>query len=158
MASHSAGGFICCVPGCFSNSKKDVDLSLCGFSKEKKLRSGWLHKISWENFFPRTRHLVCSLHFEGGKKTYMNNVPVLFPVAKSNLRPSPKPRTKVVLTGPSTCSQEALPRAISAAWKEAHESEGGGTHNRLNNWEKNCKTFCTNMNHWNMICPSPNLV
>ena len=24
MASHSGGGFTCCVPGCFSNSKRDV--------------------------------------------------------------------------------------------------------------------------------------
>ena len=115
MASHSGGGFTCCVPGCFSNSKRDLTLSFYGFPKEKKLRSRWLHKISRKNFSPSTGHRVCSLHFEGGKKTYMNNVPVIFPLAKSHLRPSPKPRRKLVLTGLSTSSQEAPPTAISAA-------------------------------------------
>jgi len=91
MASHSDGGFTCCVPGCFSNSKRDVNLSFYGFPKEKKLRSCWLRKISQKNFSPSTGHQVCSLHFEGGKKTYMNNVPVIFPLAKSHLRPSSKP-------------------------------------------------------------------
>ena len=35
MASHSGGGFTCCVPGCFSNSKRDRNLSFYGFPKEK---------------------------------------------------------------------------------------------------------------------------
>ena len=58
----------------------------------------------------------------------MNNAPVIFPLAKSHLRPFPKPRRKLVLTGPSTSSQEAPPTAISAAssTKETDESEGGG--------------------------------
>ena len=104
-----------------------------GFPEEKKLRSCWLHKISRKNFSPSTGHWVCSLHFEGGKKTYMNNVPVIFPLPKSHLRPSPKPRRKHVLTGPSTSSQEAPPTAISAAssTKETDESEVGGTQQQI---------------------------
>ena len=88
MASHSGGGFTCCVPGCFSNSKRDVNLSFYGFPKEKNLRKRWLHKISRKNFSPSTGHRVCSLHFEGGQKNYMNNVAVIFPLAKSHPRPS----------------------------------------------------------------------
>ena len=130
MASHSSGRFTCCVPGCFSNSKRDVNHSFYGFPKEKKLRSCWLHKISRKNFCPSTGHQVCSLHFEGGKKTYMNKVPVIFPLAKSHLRPSPKPRRKVVLTGPSTSSQEAAISATSSA-KETDKSDGGGTQRQI---------------------------
>ena len=78
MAPHSGGGFTCCVPGCFSNSKRDVNLLFYGFPKEKNLRKRWLHKISRKNFSPSTGHRVCSLHFEGGKKPYMYNVSVNF--------------------------------------------------------------------------------
>ena len=128
MASHSGGGFTCCVPGCFSNSKRDVNLSFYGFPKEKNLRKRWLHKILRKNFSPSTGHRVCSLHFEGGQKNYMNNVPVIFPLAKSHPRPSPKPRRKVILHGPSTSSQETPATFSSAASSttENDESERDG--------------------------------
>ena len=115
MASHSGGGFTCCVPGCFSNSKRDVNLSFYGFPKEKNLRKRWLHKISRKNFSPSTGQRVCSLHFEGGKKPYMYNVSVNFSLAKSHPRPSPKPWRKVILHRPSTSSEEAPPTFSSAA-------------------------------------------
>ena len=57
---------------------------------------------------------------------------LLFFLWQSPIYPSkttPKPRRKLVLTGPSTSSQEAPPTAISAAssTKETDYSEGGGT-------------------------------
>ena len=81
------GGFTCCVPGCFSNSNRDVDLSFYvipkGKSKEKiLLRKKWLHMISQKDFQLTDRHRVCSKHFVGGRKTYMNNVPTLVPNMK----------------------------------------------------------------------------
>ena len=68
MAARSGGGFTCCVPGCFTNSKRDTHLSFYVFPKEKNLRRRWLHSISRKNFKPTTGHRVCSLHFRGGKK------------------------------------------------------------------------------------------
>ena len=70
---------------------------------------------------------------KGAKKTYMNNVPVIFPLAKSHPRPSPKPRKKVIFTRPSTSSQETPPSAISAASStaETDESEGDGTQQQI---------------------------
>ena len=73
------GGFTCCVPGCFSNSKKDKALSFYRIPKDKKLRKAWLHKISRKDFRPTDGHRVCSDHFVGGKKTYMNNIPLVVP-------------------------------------------------------------------------------
>ena len=35
--------------------------------------------ISRKNFVPSASHRVCSAHFEGGKKTYLNNVPTVVP-------------------------------------------------------------------------------
>jgi len=63
----------------------------------------------------------------------MNNVPVIFPLAKSHPRPSPKPRKKVIFTRPSTSSQETPPSAISAASStaETDESEGDGTQQQI---------------------------
>ena len=72
MVAHSGGGFTCCVPGCFTNSKRDTHLSFYVFPKEKNLRRRWLHSISRKNFKATTGHRVCSLHFKGGKKTYIN--------------------------------------------------------------------------------------
>ena len=68
MVAYSGGGFTCCVPGCFTNSKRDTHLSFYVFPKEKNLRRRWLHSISRKNFKPTTGHRVCSLHFKGGKK------------------------------------------------------------------------------------------
>ena len=67
------GGFTCCVPGCFSNSNKDVDLSFHvipkGKSKEKNLlMKKWLHMISLKGFQPTDGHRVCSKAFLGGSK------------------------------------------------------------------------------------------
>ena len=81
------GGFTCCVPGCFSNSNTDVDLSFYvipnGKSKENILLiKKWLHMISRKDFQPTDGHRVCSKHFLGVRKTYMNNVPTLVPKMK----------------------------------------------------------------------------
>ena len=64
------GGFTCCVPGCFSNSNRDVYLSFYvipnGKSKEKiLLMKKWLHMISRKDFQPTDGHRVCSKHFWG---------------------------------------------------------------------------------------------
>ena len=68
MAARSGGGFTCCVPGCFTNSKRDTHLSFYVSPKEKNLRRRWLHLISRKNVNLTTGHRVCSLHFKGGKK------------------------------------------------------------------------------------------
>ena len=73
------GGITCCVPHCFNNSKKNKELFFYVIPKEKNLRKLWLSKISRKNFTPSTSHRVCSEHFVGGKKTYMNNVPTVVP-------------------------------------------------------------------------------
>ena len=119
MVSHSGGGFTCCVPGCFSNSKRVVNLSFYGFPKEKNLRKRWLCKISRKNFSPSTGH--------------WHNVPVIFPLAKSQPRPSPKPRRKVILHGPSTSSEETPPTFGSAtsSTTESDESERYGTQQQV---------------------------
>ena len=79
MASKS-GGFTCCVPGCFNNNKRNRNLSFYVFPQNEKLRKVWLREISRKGFKPTSGHRVCSEHFEGGKKTYMNNIPTIFPL------------------------------------------------------------------------------
>ena len=82
------GGFTCCVPGCVSNSVRDTGLSFYivsnGKNKEKQdLRRRWLFVISRQNIDnPSIGHRVCSKHFVGGRKTYMNNVPTIVPKNK----------------------------------------------------------------------------
>ena len=94
------GGITCCVPGCFSNSLRNPELSLYvipnGKSKEKQeLRKRWLHMISRQNFDnPGPGHRVCSLHFIGGRKTYMNNVPTIVPKSKGRKEQMPRPTCK----------------------------------------------------------------
>ena len=51
------GGFTCCVPGCFSNNKKNPELSFYNFRNGKspesqELRKKWIHLISRKNFTP----------------------------------------------------------------------------------------------------------
>ena len=74
------GGFTCCVPLCYNNSKdNDKSLSFYVIPKDPELRKKWLHMISRKNFKPTSGHRVCSEHFVGGKKTYDNNVPTIVP-------------------------------------------------------------------------------
>ena len=63
----------------------------------------------------------------------MNNVPVIFPLAKSHPRPSPKPRRKVILHGPSTSNEETPPTFSSATSSatENDESERDGTQQQV---------------------------
>ena len=49
--------------------------------------------ISRKDLKPTAGHRVCSQHFEGGKKTYMNNIPTITP--KTENMKKPKPRTTV---------------------------------------------------------------
>ena len=50
------------------------------FPQNEKLRKVCLRKISRKGFKPTSGHRVCSEHFEGGKKMYMNNIPTIFPL------------------------------------------------------------------------------
>ena len=90
------GGFTCCVPGCASNNKRNPELSFYNFpngksQESKNLRKAWIHLVSRKNFSPTSGHRVCSKHFPGGKKHYMNRLPTIVP---KTIRPTPtKPRS-----------------------------------------------------------------
>jgi hypothetical protein len=80
--SKRSGGFTCCVPGCFTNSKRNPEFSFYNFpsgksEESKELRQKWIDLIFRENFSPTKGHRVCSLHFPGRCKTYMNRLPYI---------------------------------------------------------------------------------
>ena len=101
----SGGGFTCCVPGCFNNDKRNRGVSFYKFPKDKKLKKTWLQKISRKDFKPTNGHRVCCQHFEGGKKTYFNNVPTVFPLSKTHQKVNTEPRRTLI---PSERSSEAV--------------------------------------------------
>ena len=93
--SGGVGGYTCCVPGCYNNSKKQRNVSFHTFpngksSEKKLLRKKWINLISRKDFVPTSGHRVCSEHFKGGKKTYLNNVPIRTP--KTTNMPPVRPR------------------------------------------------------------------
>ena len=63
----------------------------------------------------------------------MNNVPVIFPLAKSHPRPSPKARRKIILHGPSTSSQETPStfNSTASSTTENDESERDDTQQQI---------------------------
>ena len=73
------GGFTCCVPLCYNNSKVNKGLFFYIILKVPVLRKKWLHMICRKNFNPSSGHRVCSEHFVGGKKTYEINVLTIGP-------------------------------------------------------------------------------
>ncbi|XP_075724347.1 uncharacterized protein LOC142767013 [Rhipicephalus microplus] len=116
------GGFTCCVPGCYNNSTRDKGLGFYVFPKEQKLRETWIQRINragrggrFSKFTPTTGHRVCGAHFEGGKKTYMNRVPTIFP-----LRPQ-----KVERRRPLIRTQPELPNSPTVA--PQHDPEVSGS-------------------------------
>ena len=101
MASGSseAGGFTCCVPGCYNNSEKHKGkFSFYNLPGDQNLRRQWLHKISRKDFRPTTGHRVSGAHLEGGSKTYQNDVPTVFPLQKSHPEVIKTPRRLLVRT------------------------------------------------------------
>ncbi|KAM8947713.1 THAP domain-containing protein 11 [Pelodytes ibericus] len=86
-------GFTCCVPGCYSNSHRDKGLHFYTFPKDVELRRQWLKNVSragvtgcFNTFQPTNGHRVCSLHFQGGRKSYSIKVPTIFPLRGVNER------------------------------------------------------------------------
>ena len=93
------GGFTCCVPGCFSNNKKNPELFLynfpnCNSEESRDLQKKWINLISRKDFSPTSGHRVCSLHFPGGKKSYMNKLPLNVPKATKPTPTNPQPTIK----------------------------------------------------------------
>ena len=62
-SSKKDSGITCCVPFCYSNSKRNPELSYYVIPKDSKLRKRWLAMISRKGFSPTASHRVCSLHF-----------------------------------------------------------------------------------------------
>ncbi|XP_028912467.1 THAP domain-containing protein 11 isoform X1 [Ornithorhynchus anatinus] len=95
-------GFTCCVPGCYNNSHRDKTLHFYTFPKDAELRRLWLKNVSragvngcFSTFQPTTGHRLCSVHFQGGRKTYSVRIPTIFPLRgvserKSTCRPGPE--------------------------------------------------------------------
>ncbi len=112
---NSGGGITCCVPLCYNNSKRNKELQFYVIPKDAVLRRKWLAMISRKNFVPSTSHRVCSAHFEGGKKTYMNNIQTVVP---KTIRPiKNKPRSTRNSTG-------ALRDPILMEWTNEIVDEG----------------------------------
>ncbi|XP_075722813.1 uncharacterized protein LOC119178011 [Rhipicephalus microplus] len=74
-----------------------------------------LFVLRFSKFTPTTGHRVCGAHFEGGKKTYMNRVPTIFP-----LRPQ-----KVERRRPLIRTQPELPNSPTVA--PQHDTEVSGS-------------------------------
>ena len=115
------GGFTCCAPGCSSNSVRDTSLSFYiisnGKNKEKQdLRRRWLFMISRQNFDnPGIGHRVCSKHFVGGRKTYMNNVPTVVPKNKGKKQQQPRITIKARNRTASIHSTSATMRSLDSS-------------------------------------------
>ena len=97
--SGGRGGFTCCVPGCFSNNKRNPELSFYNFPNGKneesqELRKKWVNLISRKDFTPTFAHRVCSKHFVDGRKTYMNRLPLIVPKATKPTLSIPRTTTK----------------------------------------------------------------
>ncbi len=87
------GGYTCCVPGCYNNTKKNKEFSFHKFPKDKVLKEKWINAIKRKEFVSSDSHRVCSKHFNGGRKCSISDIPVIFPLLpRSKTRKRPKPR------------------------------------------------------------------
>lgn len=69
------GGYTCCVPGCYNNSRNTQFKSFHRFPKDSKQRAIWIHRISrlghsskFSSFIPSESHRVCGDHFISGTR------------------------------------------------------------------------------------------
>ena len=95
--SHRMWKRYCCVPKCNNNNRKNPELSFHKIPKNPKLKKKWMQVLKRKGVRePNSSHRVCSAHFAGGTKTYMNNTPTVFAqVAKS--RPRKKPMERKII-------------------------------------------------------------
>lgn len=108
-------GFSCAVPGCANNTVKHRHLSFHKFPKDAELLQKWLKNIKrrgtegrFSEFKPTKNHRICSEHFAGGKKTYMNRVPTIFPLIKKKEQAKRKSRTSQGLRLPLVLNLPAV--------------------------------------------------
>ena len=112
--SGGAGGYTCCVPGCSNNNERNPELSFysipSGKSKEsKELRKRWLNLISRRDFSPTIGHKVCSLHFPGKRKTYLNQLPTIVPKATRPTPTNPRSTVKARNRAPLVSNLKSVP-------------------------------------------------
>ena len=87
----------------------------------------------------------------------MNNVPVIFPLAKSHPRRSPEPRRKLIVNKSLTSNQETQPSVYQLQPLHQRLMSPSVIVKRLDDREKNWETFYVLKDRWNGICPSLNL-
>ena len=81
------------MPGCYSNTKRDQELSFHKFPKDESMKRKWLNAIKRKDFIPSEHHRVCSMHFQGGRKMGLADVPAIFPLLpQPKFRKPPKER------------------------------------------------------------------
>ena len=87
----------CCVPKCDNNNRKNPELSFHKIPKNPELKKKWLRVLKRKGLMElNSSHRVCSAHFAGGIKTYMNNIPTIFAKAtKSTPRKKPMERKTI---------------------------------------------------------------
>ena len=92
------------------------------FPKTRNRKKIWLQQISRKDFKPTNGHRVCSQHFEGGKKTYLNNVPTVFRLSKTHQKVNTEPRRTLIRVNISARTANTIPSDRSS---EAVNIEGG---------------------------------
>ena len=110
---YTGAGITCCVPNCFNNSVRNKELSFYVIPRDNGLRNEWLHMLRRKNFVRSSSHRNCSVHFVGGRKTYMNNIPTLnMPVHESKQSTTAKPRKTKNYSTEGRSRSVLLPRKL----------------------------------------------
>ena len=85
------GDYTCCVPRCYSNTKRDKELSFHKFPRVVFLREKWGNSIKRKDFIPGENQRVCSLHFHSANRQGRSDVPIILPLLpQSKQRKPPK--------------------------------------------------------------------
>ena len=62
-------GCTCCVPGCYSNTERDKELSFHKFPRDVSLKEKWINSIKRKDFIPVSSTVyACSKHSHCAKK------------------------------------------------------------------------------------------
>ena len=70
----------CCVSYCHADSTRHMRLSYHAIPRDLKLRKRWVKSIRNDSLKLKSKGTtVCGLHFRGGRRTYLINVPTIFP-------------------------------------------------------------------------------
>ena len=119
------GGYTCCVPGCYSNTKREKELSFHKFPRDVSMREKWVNSIKRKELVPGEQHQIMLSIFSWCQKARQTRRAYYISIASSVLQRKPPKihlpleppaKRKKIGTGKSKALADAVGEEVDFVW------------------------------------------